>query len=216
MINLPEKQLPCALPLRAGEGQGRVVQGKVAFRFVLGVFIFLQFSCATDLEKVKKISIQSNTISERGEQVEMHYSVQGVLKAKITAPEVTNHESDDTYSEFPKGVKLYSYDEAMKTTSQLSANYGIYYPKKEEMLVRDNVVIVNTKGELLNTEELIWKRKEEKIYSDKFVRITTPEEIIYGTGFEAKQDFSDYIIKNISGIVQVQEGKVPGTPGKGM
>ncbi len=180
------------------------------------ILFFLQLSCATDLEKIKKISIESDTISERGEEVEIHYSVQGNLKAKITAPEVINHESEDAYSEFPKGVKLYSFDEALKTTSQLTANYGIFYPKKEEMLVRDNVVIVNTKGEMLNTEELTWKRKEEKIYSDKFVRITTPEEIIYGTGFEAKQDFSDYIIKNISGTIQVEDGKVPGTIEPGM
>ena len=89
----------------------------------------------------------------------------------------------------------------------MSANYGMYYSKKDEMMVRDDVAIVNTKGELLNTEELTWKRREGKIYSDKFVRITTPDEIIYGTGFEAKQDFSDYTIKNISGTIKVEAGQ---------
>lgn len=180
------------------------------------ILILLQFSCTTDLGKIKQITLSSDTITERGEKIEIHYSVQGKLKAKITAPEVVNHESEETYTEFPRGVKLYSYDENLKTTSQLSANYGIYYPKREEMLVRDDVVIVNIKGEMLNTEELTWKRKEEKIHSDKFVRITTPEEIIYGTGFDAKQDFTDYTIHNISGTVQVEDGKMPGAMEPGM
>lgn len=239
MISASEKTQPSGLPsdrigtgLPVGEGRftcrsfnggrGEVVARKWLARFnkrkhfLALVLIFFQLSCATDLEKIKKISIESDTISERGEQVKIHYSVQGKLKAKITALEVINHAGEETFTEFPKGVKLYSYDEALKATSQLTANYGIFYPKKEEMMVRDNVVIVNTKGELLNTEELIWKRKEEKIYSDKFVRITTPEEIIYGTGFEAKQDFSDYIIKNISGTVQIEDGQVPGAIEPGM
>lgn len=170
-------------------------------------FCFLLFSsCAPDIEKVKEISTGGNIIIEKGEDVEIHYSEQGNLRAVIIAKQLTTYQADEPYMEFTKGVRLDFFNDALDTTSKLTANYGIYYRQKEEMMVRDNVVIVNIKGERLDTEELVWKRKDQKIYSDKFVRITTADEIIYGTGFEAKQDFSEYVIKNISGTVQVKGG----------
>lgn len=175
--------------------------------YLLTLSLCLLTSCSSDLEKVKEISFTNENIAERGEEVEIHYSEEGHLKAKVMAKELLTYRGDEPYMEFSKGVKLNFFNDHLQTTSKLTANYGIYYTQKEEMLVRDNVEIINIKGEQLDTEELIWRRKDEKIYSDKFVRITTPDEIIYGTGFEAKQDFSDYTIKNISGTVQVKDGQ---------
>ncbi|HXH17698.1 MAG TPA: LPS export ABC transporter periplasmic protein LptC [Chitinophagales bacterium] len=175
-------------------------------RALLLLFIFS--SCAPDMEKVNQISAENASLTERGEDVEIQYSEEGKLRAKISAPLVATHNAEEPYMEFTKGLKLNFFDDELNVTSKLAANYGIYFTKKEEMMVRDDVVIVNAKGEMLNTEELTWRRKDEKLYSGKFVRITTPEEIIYGTGFEAKQDFSDYTIKNISGIVHLEKGKV--------
>ena len=182
-------------------GQGNLIAACAVFLATC----CLLFSCAPDLEKIKEISSTTDTISEKGKDVEIHYSEEGKLKATVIAKELITYQAEEPYMEFSKGVKLNFFNEVLDTTSKLSAKYGLYYTKKQEMMVRDNVEIINIKGEKLDTEELIWKRKEEKIYSDKFVRITTPEEIIYGTGFEAKQDFSDYIIKNISGTVQVKD-----------
>ena len=178
---------------------------KQAYLLLLAICGFLP-ACTTDLEKVREISSTGNTVVEKGEDVLIHYSEEGNLRAVIIAKELVTYQAEEPYMEFTKGVILDFFNNVLDTTSKLTANYGIYYTKKEEMLVRDNVVIVNIKGEMLNTEELIWKRKDEKIFSDKFVRITTPDEIIYGTGFEAKQDFSEYTIKNISGTLQVENG----------
>jgi len=187
-----------------GPGAG----GKGRFRILSFAFcIFFATSCAPDLEKVNEISTVGNTVIEKGEDVEILYSEQGNLRAVIIARELTTYQADEPYMEFTKGVRLDFFNDALDTTSKLTANYGIYYRKKEEMMVRDNVVIINIKGERLDTEELVWKRNDQKIYSEKFVRITTNEEIIYGTGFQAKQDFSEYTIKNISGTVQVKDGK---------
>lgn len=174
----------------------------------IGVLGMLLFSCTTDLEKIKKISESEEGAAELGKQVEMYYTEMGQLKAKIIAPELIRFQKEPN-TEFPKGLRLYFYNQHTEIESKLSANYGIFYEKKEEMLVRDDVVIINTKGEKLNTEELTWKRKEKKIYSDAFVKITTPEEIIYGTGLEANQDFSDYTIKNISGVINVEQEELP-------
>ena len=52
----------------------------------------------------------------------------------------------------------------------------------------------------LVTEELYWKPAENRVYNDKFVKITTGKQLLYGTGLEAKDDFSDYEIQNPQGV----------------
>jgi LPS export ABC transporter protein LptC len=87
----------------------------------------------------------------------------------------------------------------------LSAKYAIHYDAEHRWEAQNDVVVVNEKGEQLNTEKLIWDEQKEKLYSDQFVKITTPDEIIMGKGFEANQDFSRYKIFNVTGRITVKE-----------
>ncbi|MBN8571587.1 MAG: LPS export ABC transporter periplasmic protein LptC [Ignavibacteria bacterium] len=47
---------------------------------------------------------------------------------------------------------------------------------------------------------MLWKNKTQKVYSDVFVRITTPKEIIEGVGFESDQNLTNYKIYQVSGV----------------
>ena len=50
----------------------------------------------------------------------------------------------------------------------------------------------------------------DRVWTDRFIKISTKDEIIYGEGFEANQDFTSYEIKQITGTIKVQEeGLVP-------
>ena len=68
-------------------------------------------------------------------------------------------------------------------------------------------MVVNKKGETLNTEHLIWEEKTEKIHTDEFVKITTEDEVIFGHGFESNQDFSKYRIKKIKGTIDLKDAE---------
>lgn len=72
--------------------------------------------------------------------------------------------------------------------------------------------MVNEKNEKLNTEHLIWNERTKKIYSDDFVKITTPDEIIFGNGFEADQDFSRYKIMKIKGTINLKKSDYAPNP----
>jgi hypothetical protein len=72
------------------------------------------------------------------------------------------------------------------------------------MTARNDVVVINKKGEKLNTEELIWDEQREQIYSNAFVKITTDDEIIMGNGLESNQTFTDYTVKHITGSIKVK------------
>ena len=67
------------------------------------------------------------------------------------------------------------------------------------MTASESVVLISSQGEKLETEELIWDERENKIYTDKKVIITTAKELIQGEGFESKPDFSEYSISKIQG-----------------
>ena len=89
--------------------------------------------------------------------------------------------------------------------SKLDARYAIHYEQERRWIAKNDVVVVNQKGERLNTEKLMWDENSGKLRSDEFVKITTRGEIIMGTGFEANQDFSKYKIFNIKGTIPINK-----------
>lgn len=150
---------------------------------------------------------QADTLSETGTGIEILYTQMGEPKARIIAPELTRILNQEGITEFKKGMKIFFYGTQGHIESSMSANYGKAFEQKEEVLARDNVVIINLKGEKLETEELLWKRKEKKIYSDKFVKITTADQIIVGNGLEADEDFTNYLIKEVKGTIKLDAGR---------
>jgi LPS export ABC transporter protein LptC len=101
------------------------------------------------------------------------------------------------------------FDDTLNVESTMNARYARYYEEQGNILVRDSIVVVNKKGERLNTEELVWNEKLRRFYTEKFVRITTPTQTMYGDGLEANEDFSWYQIKNPKGVVKVDKTDVP-------
>ena len=58
-------------------------------------------------------------------------------------------------------------------------------------------------GERFETEELFWNQKEDKVYSDRFIRIEQEDKIITGVGFESNQNMTRYTIRESRGVFPV-------------
>jgi hypothetical protein len=71
------------------------------------------------------------------------------------------------------------------------------------------VEILNTKGETLNTEELIWDQETGTIHTDKFVKITGKDQITQGTGLISNQSFTDWEIINYQGTINIPHDQIP-------
>ena len=87
----------------------------------------------------------------------------------------------------------------------MRANYAKQMMNTQIWESKGNVVVVNKMGEQINTELMYWDQRKGLIYSDAYVKITTPDKIIEGNGFEANQDFTDYQIKDIIGTINLKE-----------
>ena len=114
-------------------------------------------------------------------------------------------EDKNKYMEMTEGIKVLFYDSLLNIASTLTSNYAIHRVSENIMEAKDDVVVVNDKGEVLNTEHLIWLKDSAKIYTEEFVKITTEDEIIMGDGMEANQDFTKWKIYNITGIINIKE-----------
>lgn len=173
-----------------------------ALLFILCVGIFP--ACENDIKKVRIVEARKELPLLSEKDVDVIYSDSSRVKVRVLAPYSEKFELPVPYIEFPKGVKTLFFNDSLKVSSTLTANYAINREKERKMEARGNVVITNDKGEMLNTEKLYWDENTQKIYTDQFVKITTPDKIIFGEGFEAKQDFSTYRIFKIKGTIFVK------------
>lgn len=173
---------------------------------ILSIFLFcFSSSCRDDIPVVDlKDSVQTLPV-ESGKNVQITYSDSARIKLKLYGEQIDRYSGDKPCTEMPKGVKINFFNDELHVISELTAKYAIRYDNQEKMEARKNVMVRNDKGETLNTEHLIWDETKKIIYTNAPVRVTTPREIILGEGLEAAEDFSKYIIRNITGTINIED-----------
>jgi LPS export ABC transporter protein LptC len=172
---------------------------------LLGV-LFLA-SCNHKAEEIKQLAeTESKMGIEQATDIEIIYADSAVLKAKIKAPVMERFANEaNPYMEMKKGLKAYFYDKDHKIESTLKANYGISYEATKIIHLKEDVHIINSKGEELSSEELFWDQNKQKIYTEKYVTIKRINEIIYGDGFESNENFTKYKILRPKGRVNIKK-----------
>lgn len=176
-----------------------------------GILLFaMVIGCKNDPKEINALVTKGAQQEDKAEDVTILYSDNGHVKMKLFAKEfVKNDVAKPPYTEMRKGLKVEFFDDSLKVESTLNARYARYYEKQNNILIRDSIVIVNKKGEKLNTEELVWNQSAKKLFTEKFVKITTPTQVMYGDGLEANEDFTWYRILNPKGIVAVDKKEIP-------
>ncbi|HLK28144.1 MAG TPA: LPS export ABC transporter periplasmic protein LptC [Puia sp.] len=176
--------------------------------FLSSFFLFL-ISCTNNLKDIPVIGKKQTSVEE-GKNIESFYSADAKVKAKLTAPYMLRHITDSTYVEFPKTLHVDFYNDTMKIESKLDALYGKYREFEHKVFLKDSVVVRNIlKGDTLHCDELWWDQNTQRFHTDKKVRINTKDKIIFGTGLEAAQNFSWYVIDQINGTILTPENGMP-------
>lgn len=160
------------------------------------------FYCC-EQEQKKQILIYEGPLEEM-EDINMLYTEKNHLKVKMVAKKVFTFQNGDR--EFPEGLYLEFYDEFGKISSTLQANNAFNFKGENKWRGRGNVIVKNIeKAQQLNTEELFWKTDTKKIFTEKFVTIRDKSDVIYGTGLDANQDLSNYVLGQPEGDFEVEE-----------
>ena len=169
--------------------------------FMSASFCFI--SCENNLNTVTLITSKDKTPLEVEDNASIFYNDSAKTKFHLTAPRIENYGGQDPYLVFPKGINIDFYDYSSQVNGHLDADYALRHENSRLMEADNNVSVLNRKGERLNTEQLFWDPNKHKIYTNKFVRIKTAKEIIYGDGLTSNEDFTQYRITNIRGTIQL-------------
>jgi len=163
-------------------------------------------SCKNDVQTVLSLDLVDTLPELTARNIEILYSEKAQVQIKLVSPYLVNKTDEEPLLLFPEGFTVFFYDSTMTLQSTITADYGISYERKKIMEARHNVVVENIeKGERLNTEELFWDRQKEFIYSNKFVKLTTGEQVITGDGLTSVEPFDELIILNPKGLIEVNE-----------
>ena len=160
---------------------------------------FILFSCSNDPELVKEFIETENFPIEKIEGAEMLHTENGKLKVKIVSNTIERFQNRQPQLVFSNYMEVYFYNDSAQIQSTLFAENAEIDENKKIMIAKDNVMLTSEKGKQLETEELIWDEKKNKIYTHKKVKITTGKEVIEGEGFSSNPDFTEYTISKIHG-----------------
>lgn len=168
----------------------------------ISISVFLFTACGSDLKEIDHLIDEEQLNYEEAIDVNMIYSDSAIVRVNISSPRMLRHiDKANPRQEFLDGIKVTFYSPNHRAQSILTAKYAVRYDKKNEIHIRDSVIWQSNGGERLETEELIWQERKERVYSNRFVKIAKPDEIVYGYGFEANQDFTEWTMNAVEAEV---------------
>lgn len=150
------------------------------------------YACENDVNEVRELGRKKQNIEE-GKKIESYLSMNGKMRAHLTAPLLLRYVDSANMAEFPKTLHVDFYNDSAKVESQLSALFGRYRESENKVYLRDSVVVFNTKGDTLFCEDLYWDQTTQKIYTHRKVTMSRNyrRSLITGdNGMIATQDLS--------------------------
>lgn len=183
----------------------RAKQVSKLFLPVIIMGMALVTGCENDLKDIQKISAaEVDKPIERYTDVDVIYSDSAKVKAHMTSPLMIQYKTDKPYTEMPKGVKVIFYDNDLKPSSTITADYAIQREKEKTITLRKNVVGTNAQGDTFSSEELIWDEGTKQIHSDKMVHVKMADgSITNGSSFISDENFNHWTMNNGTGIFNV-------------
>lgn len=178
------------------------------------VAVILFFSCSNDMKNVIQVSELEKLPLLSGDSICFVQKEYGKIVLSITTPKILKRKAEgsdqEDIMEFPDGVVVVQYSSYPDTLSMISTNYAINYESQNVWEARGNVVAKNVqKQECLQTEFLIWDQKKGTISSNKKVQVTSPDDIIIGEGFVSDDQFTDWQVQKVTGVITFENENIP-------
>lgn len=175
--------------------------------WVVVMLLLFSTSCSKEVKEVVEVKFDPNkTYTMKATDVASLISDSGITRYRLNAKEwLVYDKAEDPNWYFPKGVYVEKFDTLFVTEASIKADTAYYYTKRGLWELIGNVEVESLQGEHFETSQLFWNQKEQKVYSDKYIRIEQADKIITGIGFESNQSMTQYKIFNSQGIFPVNE-----------
>ncbi len=149
-------------------------------------------SCSNKLKKTGSIDISSAPVQVVDSMVAVQ-SENGRLKMRMEAPVMERYSRNDenlSYEDFPRGMNVFGYNEEGLLETEISSDGARHTTKQndEKWDAYGNVVVMNyIKGEKIETDTLHWDRERKIIYTDCYVKLSSPQGFMQGYGLRSDE-----------------------------
>lgn len=160
---------------------------------------FIVYSCKGKLDLAEKLDLKETPVQTVDNMFVVN-TENGVLQMRMEADLMERYDNDSlSYELFPKGFAVYAYTEDGLLETQIISDNARHLNYKDNRgdiwEAYGNVVIQNViKKEVVETDTLYWDRKNERIYTDCYVKLYSPEGFMQGYGMESDQRARNSII----------------------
>ena len=157
------------------------------------------FSCGNKIQEVEDFLADKNLPIGEVRDVYLVHTDSGKIKTKLISPLMLDfsNRKEHPYSKFPEGIKIVTFDKKGDSVI-LTADYSVSFNKTNISEVKGNVVVVNeSDGSKLMTDQLFWDANEHYIYTEKKFTMISHFDTIKGIGFESNEDLSKVNMKSI-------------------
>ncbi|MDL2309368.1 LPS export ABC transporter periplasmic protein LptC [Bacteroidales bacterium OttesenSCG-928-B11] len=170
---------------------------KIRNTMIISLIMVFFAACGDDFTVISPKEYDGKFPDESAINIDIVFSDSGRVNFHIQAPLLNKYENgDESYFDCPEGVTVVSYDDWGYKQSVLTADYAISNDTEQQMEAHRNVVVTNLqKKETIETEKIIWDKRNKKIYSDVAVKLIKEDgSVYYGEGFESDERFKKYTI----------------------
>lgn len=182
---------------------------KNIYRNIAVIFMMAMFFCCTNNAKqVRDLLADENKPIGIAKNANHKYKDSGYITSRLITPLLHDfsNRKEHPYNEFPKGIKIVTIDSNRKDSTTITGNYCISYNKTAISEIKGNVVVLNhTDNVVLETNQLFWDQKEKYFFTEDGFRLTTKRDTINGFGFEANQDLTKWLAKDITGDIEANQ-----------
>ena len=154
---------------------------------------FVVYSCKSNLSEADKLDLEKTPL----QTVDSMFFVKtenGRLTMRVEAPRMEVYEHDTlSYDLFPSGIRVYAYadDGSLETTIVAHQARHDKYPKRKEdelWSVFGDVVVRNIlRKQTMETDTLYWDSKTHEIWTDCYIKLSSPDGYMQGTGMRSDE-----------------------------
>ena len=172
------------------------------------VLLFL-LSCSKAPQPDSRVKVKAGDPVMSASNIEVLFSDSGKIEAQLMSPLMNRYAGENPYLEFPVGFSILMFDSVQQVSSTITGKRGIRREYSRIMEAWGNVVVRNVKkNEQIDTEHLIWDENKHKIWTDVKVKITRPDQVLFGTSLESNESFTDYSIRDVTGEMNVKKDSI--------
>lgn len=197
--------------IRNKSKKSTVVHKSATYGIIMAAVLFCGTAVLSSCEKkveVINLPVMQNRPTLTAENFETIYTDSGKIKLILRSPLLERYDEDESpRSEFPKGINVLIYEGRAVPKANIASKTAKYTEKDKLWELRDSVVVIDDKGSVLQTELLYWNENKEIVYSDRYVKITDKDQISMGTGYEYNLRTGDYMIKDHSATIYIENAK---------